>query len=130
MLTGSPTTIWRRWDPARVLRRLNETGVRWLICVPTHVLQLAAAARETGVRIEQMRAIAVGGGPMDAELMLAAEDALGVKVLRMFGMSECLGHTTVALDDSDDVRLSTEGYPFPGTEHRLVDTTGQPRRPR
>jgi cyclohexanecarboxylate-CoA ligase len=128
MRYGSPTTIWRSWDPEAALRRLAETDVRWLMCVPTHVLQLAEAARGTGVRLDRMRAIACGGGPMDERLMVDAEEALGVTVLRMFGMSECLGHTTVALTDRPEIRLSTEGYPFAGTEQRIVDGAGRPVR--
>jgi non-ribosomal peptide synthetase component E (peptide arylation enzyme) len=88
------------------------------------MLRLAEAARTTGLDLGHMRAIAVGGGPMSREALADAERALGVRFLRLFGMSECLGHTTVALDDAPELRLETEGYPFPGTEDLIVDASG------
>ena len=45
----------------------------------------------------------VGGGPMNAEALGRAERILGTRFLRVFGMSECLGHTTpLPADDADD----------------------------
>jgi non-ribosomal peptide synthetase component E (peptide arylation enzyme) len=68
----------------------------------------------------------VGGGPMDAGALGRAERRLGTRILRVFGMSECLGHTTPRPDDPEDLRLGRDGRPFPGTVLRAVDTDGTP----
>jgi non-ribosomal peptide synthetase component E (peptide arylation enzyme) len=63
---------------------------------------------------------------MDAGALARAEHRLGTRILRVFGMSECLGHTTPAVDDPQEIRLGTDGRPFPGTELRAVDEYGLP----
>jgi acyl-CoA synthetase (AMP-forming)/AMP-acid ligase II len=121
---GSPLVLVGRWDAGAVLERFGAASVRWFMGVPTHVLRLAEAARTTGRDLACLRAISVGGGPMAPGAMRAAEAALNAPLLRMFGMTECLGHTTVSLDDEDEIRLGTEGRAFPGTEHLVLDASG------
>jgi acyl-CoA synthetase (AMP-forming)/AMP-acid ligase II len=124
LLLGSPVVYWRKWDPAATAARMVERDVRWSMCVPTMALQLAAAGPAPGA-LHRLRAITVGGGPMDRGALERAEQALGTKVLRVFGMSECLGHTTPGLDDDIAIRLGRDGRAFPGTEVRAVDADGQ-----
>lgn len=119
---GSPLVLPGRWEPAGALRRLAKTDVRWTMCVPTMVLQLAAVAE--GPVLDRVSAITVGGGPMDATALRRAETALGTRILRVFGMSECLGHTSPRPDDPPEIRLGRDGRPFPGTEVRAVTETG------
>ncbi len=68
----------------------------------------------------------VGGGPMDAGALGRAEEVLGTKFLRVFGMSECLGHTTPRPGEDAEIRLARDGRPFSGTEVRVVDEDGRP----
>jgi len=124
LLLGSPVVFWHKWDPAATLSRMVERDVRWTMCVPTMALQLAAAVPDGGM-LRRLRAITVGGGPMDQAALARAEEALGTRILRVFGMSECLGHTTPRLDDDVTVRLGRDGRPFPGTEVRAVGTDGR-----
>jgi len=125
LLLGSPVVYWHKWEPAATLGRMVAQDVRWTMCVPTMALQLAAAAAEPGV-LRRVRAITVGGGPMEPESLGRAERALGTRILRVFGMSECLGHTTPRLDDDVAIRLGRDGRPFPGTDVRAVGPDGAP----
>jgi acyl-CoA synthetase (AMP-forming)/AMP-acid ligase II len=128
LLLGGPLVLSRRWDPAGALAQLRDTGARWTMCVPTQVLQLAAAVTaDQDAPLRELRSITVGGGPMQPEALRRAEDRLGTRILRAFGMSECLGHTSPRLDEPAEVRLAREGYPFPGTEVRAVGPDGRPR---
>jgi cyclohexanecarboxylate-CoA ligase len=120
----STAVLSARWNPADALEQLAGHDVRWLMCVPTQVLQLAAAAEGSTGLLSGMKAITVGGGPMEQASLSAAEQRLGVRILRVFGMSECLGHTTPALDDPPEIRLGRDGRPFPGTDVRILDDTG------
>jgi non-ribosomal peptide synthetase component E (peptide arylation enzyme) len=122
---GGPIVFSDRWDPPVAVDLIARHDARWTMCVPTMALQLAAAAPEPGL-LAGVRAMTVGGGPMDAGALGRAERRLGTRILRVFGMSECLGHTTPALDDPEEIRLGTDGRPFPGTELRAVDEYGRP----
>lgn len=110
----------RTWDPRAALGQLVQSRSAWLMCVPTQVLQLSAVAGEDRP-LRHMKAITVGGGPMHVETMSEAERRLGVTIMRVFGLSECIGHTTPDLDDPPDIRLGRDGRPFPGTHLRVVD---------
>ncbi|WP_405718450.1 acyl--CoA ligase [Streptomyces sp. NBC_01537] len=122
MLAG-PLVLTARWDRDAALARMAANGVRWTMCVPTMALQMGSAAAGSRV-LEGVRSITVGGGPMDRGALARAERSLGTKILRVFGMSECLGHTSPRPEDNEETRLGRDGRPFPGTELRAVATDG------
>jgi cyclohexanecarboxylate-CoA ligase len=126
LLLGGPLVLTAKWDPAAVLARLAETNARWTMCVPTMALQMAAVEPPAPNGI---RSITVGGGPMDRTALARAERALGTKILRVFGMSECLGHTSPKPEESEEIRLGRDGRPFPGTDLRAVSAEGTVLRP-
>jgi acyl-CoA synthetase (AMP-forming)/AMP-acid ligase II len=123
LLLGGRVLLLDRWDPAVAVGLMAAHDARWTMCVPTMALQMGTAARRGG-ELHAMTAMTVGGGPMDAGALGRAEEHLGTRILRVFGMSECLGHTTSLPDDDPVTRLGTDGTPFPGTELRAVDEDG------
>ncbi|MFE3138658.1 class I adenylate-forming enzyme family protein [Streptomyces scopuliridis] len=123
LLLGGPLVLTAKWDRAVALRRMADAEVRWTMCVPTMALQMGAEAAGSGV-LAGVRAITVGGGPMDRGALARAERSLGTKILRVFGMSECLGHTSPSPDDPEEIRLGRDGRPFPGTDLRPFTTEG------
>ncbi|MCX5251081.1 acyl--CoA ligase [Streptomyces sp. NBC_00201] len=123
LLLGGPLVLTAKWDRAVALRRMAETRARWTMCVPTMALQMGAEAAGSGM-LAGVRAITVGGGPMDRGALARAEQSLGTKILRVFGMSECLGHTSPRPDDPEEIRLGRDGRPFPGTDLRALTPDG------
>ncbi|MEV0774334.1 class I adenylate-forming enzyme family protein [Streptomyces sp. NPDC050433] len=123
LLLGGPLVLTARWDRAVALRRMADAEVRWTMCVPTMALQMGTEAAGSGV-LAGVRAITVGGGPMDRGALARAERSLGTKILRVFGMSECLGHTSPSPGDAEEIRLGRDGRPFPGTELRPLTAEG------
>jgi acyl-CoA synthetase (AMP-forming)/AMP-acid ligase II len=122
---GAPAVCLDKWNPAQALDLMREHQVRWTMLVPTMALQLSAQPAAEGA-LTSLTAMTVGGGPMDAGALHRAERLLGTTILRVFGMSECLGHTTPLPADPPEVRLGRDGRPFPGTEVRAVDAGGRP----
>ena len=112
------------WQPDLALRAMAEHQVRWTMLVPTMALQLAVRPEAEG-RLVGLTAMTVGGGPMNADALGRAERTLGTTIIRVFGMSECLGHTTTRPDEEASTRLGADGRPFPGTEVRAVDHAGR-----
>jgi non-ribosomal peptide synthetase component E (peptide arylation enzyme) len=128
LLLGGPLVLAGKWNPAVALRRMAAADVRWTMCVPTMALQMGAEAAGSGV-LGGVRAITVGGGPMDRGALGRAEQSLGTKILRVFGMSECLGHTSPRAEDPEEIRLGRDGRPFPGTDVRALTPDGLPAGP-
>jgi acyl-CoA synthetase (AMP-forming)/AMP-acid ligase II len=110
------------WDPVQAMARAERFGCGWAIAVPTHLFTMVEAARQglwTG-RLP-LKAMAVGGSAMTAELIADADTLLGVKALRMFGMSECMGHCSTWPRHPLDRRQGFDGWPFPGTAEEAFD---------
>jgi acyl-CoA synthetase len=109
----------RHFRAAPHLRAAQAYSCRWTVAVPTQVQMLTEAAGDPDVGVQPLRAmrtIAVGGAPMHAEALRAWEHALGAPMVRMFGMSECLGHSSTRLTDTPEDRLRYDGLPFEGTD--------------
>ncbi|WP_433170236.1 class I adenylate-forming enzyme family protein [Actinoallomurus sp. CA-150999] len=124
LLLGGPLVLMSRWDRAVALERMGGADVRWTMCVPTMALQMGVEAAGSGV-LRCARSITVGGGPMDRGALARAERSLGTKILRVFGMSECLGHTSPGPGDPEEIRLGRDGRPFPGTDVRAITLDGR-----
>lgn len=113
---GNPLAIVDPWSPVRALELASRYRCAWAICVPTHLYAMVEAARTDQWQGDlHFRAVAVGGSAMTPELITDARNLLGIEALRMFGMSECMGHSSVRLDDSDERRFHSDGRPFDGT---------------
>ncbi|WP_327117923.1 acyl--CoA ligase [Nocardia sp. NBC_01730] len=112
-----------KWSPGGALAAVAGNGVAWTMLVPTMALQLSVVEDSAG-GLSTLRAMTVGGGPMNQRSLAEAEHKLGTTFLRVFGMSECLGHTTPRLDDPPAIRLGRDGRPFAGTVVRAVDPAG------
>lgn len=123
LMLGGPLVLSGRWDREEALSRMAEHDVRWTMCVPTMALQMGSAAAGSRI-LDGVRSITVGGGPMDQGALARAERSLGTRILRVFGMSECLGHTSPRPDDPEEIRLGRDGRPFPGTDLRAVAADG------
>lgn len=123
-MLGGVMVALDKWNPETAVALLREHRVAWTMLVPTMALQLTRVEGSEGA-LGAMRAMTVGGGPMNQAALRRAEVSLGTTLLRVFGMSECLGHTTPSPDDDVDTRLGRDGRPFPGTEVRVVDESAE-----
>jgi acyl-CoA synthetase (AMP-forming)/AMP-acid ligase II len=119
---GHPLVLVDPWIPVEALRRAEAYRCGWAIAVPTHLFTMVEAARlgEWSGRLP-LRAMAVGGSAMTAELIADADHLLGLKALRMFGMSECMGHASTSPTHPLERRQIYDGIPFPGTEEEAFD---------
>ena len=110
------------WDPVRAMARAERFGCGWAIAVPTHLFTMVEAARQgLWTAPLPLKAVAVGGSAMTPELIADADTLLGIKALRMFGMSECMGHCSTWPGHPLDRRQGFDGQPFPGTEEEAFD---------
>lgn len=113
---GHPLVMIDPWDPVQTLKAIDAYQCRWGICVPTHLATLVEVARVKGwSNTSPIRALGVGGSAMTPELIADAQALLGITALRMFGMSECMGHASVALDEGMERKMHSDGQSFPGT---------------
>ena len=119
---GQPLVLLDPWVPEEALRRAERYNAAWSIMVPTHLFTLVEAAKlgRWQGRLP-LRAAAVGGSAMTPELIADADALLGLRALRVFGMSECMGHCCAHPDHTLERRQQFDGVPFPGTEEEAFD---------
>lgn len=117
---GGRMVCLAQWRPDNALQIAQQEKLRWTMLVPTMALQFVQSEEAEGA-LSSLRALTVGGGPMDENALGRAEDLLGTKILRVFGMSEVLGHTSPSPTEDRSVRIGRDGRPFPGTEVGAFD---------
>ena len=119
---GHPLVIIDPWDPLQALTMMDKYSCRWGMCVPTHLVAMLECARNGAwTKRSPLKALAVGGSSMTAELIADAENLLGIRALRTFGMSECMGHAMTRPGDPLEVRQHSDGISFPGTRDEAFD---------
>jgi acyl-CoA synthetase (AMP-forming)/AMP-acid ligase II len=113
-------------DAKSIVELSEQENVTFLAGVPTVWIGLAAYLKETGKRLPRVHTVVCGGSAIPRSLM-ESMDALGLRMLHAWGMTETSplgsvarvsgGHTT-----EEELRLRlTQGRVAPGVEIRISD---------
>jgi acyl-coenzyme A synthetase/AMP-(fatty) acid ligase len=127
LLYGASILPIARWRPQPVAEAIERWGGTYFITMGTHIFDLLTLDSEMRSRLRSVRVVTSGAGP--DSLFEDGERELGFPIVRVYGCSECPGHAIGRLDDPAGVRLRQDGIPFPGIEHRIVDTFGESVEP-
>lgn len=113
-----------RWKALPVAEAISRYGGTCCITVGTHMFDLLELGPSADHLLRSLRLVTSGAGP--DYLYENAEKRFGFKVVRVFGLSECMGHAIGRPSDPGQVRWHADGVPFPGVDSRIVDGLGQP----
>jgi len=119
LLSGAPILPNARWKAQLVAEAIARYGGTYCITVGTHVFDMLALERGTEPLLRSMRLVVSGAGP--DHLFEDAERRFGFRVVRDYGLSECLGHAPGRPGDAAAVRLHKDGVPFAGHEYRITE---------
>jgi len=119
LLYGASILPNARWKAQVVAENIARHGGTYCITVGTHVFDMLALEPGVEPLFESMRLVVSGAGP--DHLFEDAERRFGFKVVRDYGLSECLGHAPGRPGDAAEVRLHKDGVPFPGLEYRVTE---------
>jgi cyclohexanecarboxylate-CoA ligase len=119
LLYGASILPNARWKASIVAESIARYGGTYCITVGTHVFDLLALEKGTEPLLKSMRLVVSGAGP--DHLFETAEQRFGFRVVRDYGLSECLGHAPGRPSDPAEVRLRKDGVPFPGLEFRITE---------
>ena len=113
-------------DAKSIVELAEQEGATFLAGVPTIWINTAAYLKETGKRLPKVHTVVCGGSAIPRSLM-ESMDALGLRMLHAWGMTETspLGSVAraragTAPEDELDARL-TQGVIVPGVEIRITD---------
>ncbi|MGI9253549.1 MAG: class I adenylate-forming enzyme family protein, partial [Thermomicrobiales bacterium] len=123
---GALTIVAGQIDPSGVEDMVTRFDVDWITLTPAHIAFWTRQRAETPLpRLPRLRWVACGAGSLTDQLRAAAEAALGVPVLNLFGSSENL---RVSLERIPrDLAEGTAGWPI--TEVRVVEDNGTDAAP-
>ncbi len=111
------------FDPERVGRLLASGEVTLASLVPT-MLRRMLELPDPPVPSSRLRAVLLGGGPADPELVRRALDA-GYPVRTTYGMTETASQVvTMPGGEAPREKLGSAGVPLPGVELEIVDDDG------
>jgi len=119
LLFGAPILPNARFKAPAIAGAIARYGGTYCITVGTHVFDLLALEAGVEPLFRTMRLVVSGAGP--DHLFEDAERRFGFKVVRDYGLSECLGHAPGRPGDPARVRLHKDGVPFAGIERRIFD---------
>lgn len=92
--------------------------------VPSFALALAEHHRDTRFQAGSLRVGVLGGAPSTKAQFDFIESELGIKLLPVYGQSECIGITGADENQSDTVRSSTVGTFLPMNQGFVLDEGG------
>jgi fatty-acyl-CoA synthase len=118
-------------DPKTIVELAEQEGATYLAGVPTIWVALSAYLKETGKRLPKVTTVVCGGSAVPRSLM-ESMDAVGLRILHAWGMTETSPLGSVArvpdgLDPGAELELRlTQGRVAPGVEIRISDpATGE-----
>ena len=100
-------------DIVSVLHGIARHGVTRMNGVPSLYLMLAEASEREGVALPSLRTGLIGGGPCTPEQFAYIEQKLGMTLLSVYGMSECVGISLSDHRDSFADRSGSVGRIYP-----------------
>ena len=94
--------------------------------VPSFALALAEHHKKVNFCADSLRVGVLGGAPSTKAQFDFIEQELGIKLLPVYGQSECIGITGANETQNDWVRSSTVGKFLPMNEGFILDQDGDP----
>ena len=114
IIAGASVLPVARWDAAETSADVLRHGATWCLLSGTHIYDLMQLDDAQLAMWSSVRGLSAGSG--SDERYAAAEERLGLRIRRMYGLTECMGHAVMPVDAPDDVRMARDGLPFDGVE--------------
>ncbi len=127
---GLKQVMVRRFEPAGVLRLIEEEGATSMSLVPTMANALLNCAEVGQFNLSSLRQVHLGGAASSPELVARMEKVFPCQIMAGYGLTETSPVATSArdkstvtyADEADRLRhRAMTGWPLPGCEIRVVD---------
>lgn len=128
-MLGIPQVMVRRFEPAGVLKLIEQHRATDMSLVPTMANALLNHPELDRFNLSSLRRVMIGGAASSPELIARLEKALGCDVYAGYGLTETAPVLTSSRDKGLDYgsneerqrRRAMAGWPVPGVEVRVVD---------
>ena len=131
LFLGATIVLHRTFDPIAVLAIDRAERVTAMHVAPIMVQRLLEVPNRKDFDVSTLKCVHYASAPMPVPLLRRAIEAFGPIFVQVYGMTECLGGTTLKaydhkLDGTERElrRLASAGQPYVGTEVRIVGMDG------
>lgn len=104
---------------------IEKYKISILYAVPTFILELLADGKHKNYDISSLRLGLMAGGPFTEKQMRFIEGELGLRLMPGYGMSECVGISTMCYNDPVEARAAGVGRLYPMTKAFILDENGE-----
>lgn len=112
-------------DADTSLKYIERYKVSCIYSVPTFFLGLLSDGKHKHYDISSLRLGLMAGGPFTEQQLQFIESELGIELMPGYGMSECVGISTMSYGDSVKLRAAGVGRAYPMTEIFILDEGGK-----
>jgi len=112
-------------DVDTALSYIEKYRVSILYAVPTFFLNLLSEGKHKQHEISSLRLGLMAGGPFTEQQMEFIENELGLRLMPGYGMSECVGVSTMRYRDPVSLRAAGVGRRYPMTQIEILDEEGR-----
>lgn len=122
---GGTYTVLERFDPAVIIRVIQQTHPALVALVPTMLIDLLAMPGVSSSDFACVRTVISGATAVDPGLIEDVERKLNVTFMVAYGQSEATAMTSSSPSDSAFVRTQTLGRCLPGRDYMVCDKAGR-----
>lgn len=112
------------WDVIQAIDLIDQYKVSFTMASTPFLNDLSTSVGEHKARVSSLKTFLCAGAPIPGPLVQKAREALNVKVISAWGMTECGAITTTLISDDDERSFNTDGIGLPGVEIKIVDKAG------
>lgn len=113
------------WDVVKAVDLIHQHQVTFTMASTPFLNDLSNTVAEQHDKVDSLKIFLCAGAPIPGPLVQKAREALGVKVISAWGMTECGAVTLTRPEDEDERSFNTDGIALPGVEIKIVDKKGQ-----
>jgi len=130
ILAGSTIVMQESFDPLKVWQTIAAEKCTMLMGVPTMYYRLLKQWETLAKKpdIQSMRVFISGSAPLSQSLFEDFERRVGFRILERYGMTETGMIATNPIEQSAR-KPGSVGYPFPGVQVRIADSSGRDVKP-
>lgn len=133
---GGTIILQNIFDPVTVLKAIERERVTAMHLAPIMIGRILDAPERANFDVRTLQCVHYASAPMPVPLLRRAIAAFGSIFHQVYGMTECLGGTTLKAHDhvleGDErlvTRLSSAGQPYSGTQLRILADNGEDAAP-
>jgi len=126
IMLGATMVFLDQWDPSLAWKIIRDEKIAFTMGATPFLADLSESDALTSCNHDTFRIFVCGGAPVPPAIGRSASERLNVNLVTVWGMTEMSAVTTTLLTDTEEKVFETDGYPYDGTEVRVVNSKGQP----